>query len=164
MVQDVELDEEKFSFQPKDDVFSISNVLKQCRYLSCLIDLALDKQIDLRELPEPVFPLPQSERVKYSENRGKRSYTISLLRLDMVQRPLSKATSAPSEVAYGDSLRSIRRLSARSSNIWAGYKAIKRKTRWMPRILLFYLVSHLFLGVITNGFRFGHLRTGTATV
>ncbi|CAD6579224.1 MAG: hypothetical protein TREMPRED_002428 [Tremellales sp. Tagirdzhanova-0007] len=53
LVQDIELDEEKFAFEEKDDVFSISNVLKQY----------------LRELPEPVFPLPHAERVKLTENR-----------------------------------------------------------------------------------------------
>jgi hypothetical protein len=31
LVQGIELDEEKFSFDEKDDVFSISNVLKQCQ-------------------------------------------------------------------------------------------------------------------------------------
>ena len=30
IIQDIELDENKFAFDPKDDVFSISNVLKQC--------------------------------------------------------------------------------------------------------------------------------------
>ena len=34
MIQDVELDEEKFAFNDKDDVFSISNVLKQCQFTS----------------------------------------------------------------------------------------------------------------------------------
>ncbi|WVW79250.1 hypothetical protein I302_101216 [Kwoniella bestiolae CBS 10118] len=53
MVQGIELDEEKFVFDPKDDVASIGNVLKQY----------------LRELPEPVFPLPHPERVKYTESR-----------------------------------------------------------------------------------------------
>ncbi|WVF65636.1 hypothetical protein IAT40_000367 [Kwoniella sp. CBS 6097] len=53
MVQGIELDEEKFRFDEKDDVFSIGNILKQY----------------LRELPEPVFPLPHPERVKYTESR-----------------------------------------------------------------------------------------------
>ncbi|WRT68976.1 uncharacterized protein IL334_005958 [Kwoniella shivajii] len=53
MVQGIELDEEKFVFEDKDDVFSIGNVLKQY----------------LRELPEPVFPLPHPERVKFTESR-----------------------------------------------------------------------------------------------
>lgn len=30
MIQGIELDEEKYKFDEKDDVFSISNVLKQC--------------------------------------------------------------------------------------------------------------------------------------
>ena len=30
MIQGIELDEEKFEFKETDDVFSISNVLKQC--------------------------------------------------------------------------------------------------------------------------------------
>ncbi len=68
MVQDIELDEERFNFEEKDDVFSISNVLKQC-----MLDLSPGESltsIDLRELPEPVFPLPHPERIKYTENRG----------------------------------------------------------------------------------------------
>ena len=32
LVQDIELDEEKFHFDEKDDVFSVSNVLKQCEW------------------------------------------------------------------------------------------------------------------------------------
>jgi len=32
LIQGIELDEEKFKFDEKDDVFSISNVLKQCQY------------------------------------------------------------------------------------------------------------------------------------
>ncbi|KAK4686696.1 glucosamine-phosphate N-acetyltransferase, partial [Tremellales sp. Uapishka_1] len=57
IVQAIEVDEEKFLFDERDDVFSITNVLKQY----------------LRELPEPPFPLPHAERVKHTENRGKRS-------------------------------------------------------------------------------------------
>ncbi|KAK6904389.1 hypothetical protein I203_105202 [Kwoniella mangroviensis CBS 8507] len=53
MIQGIELDEEKFAFDEKDDVASIGSVLKQY----------------LRELPEPVFPLPHPERVKYTESR-----------------------------------------------------------------------------------------------
>ncbi|OCF40236.1 hypothetical protein I317_05929 [Kwoniella heveanensis CBS 569] len=53
MIQGIELDEEKFRFNERDDVFSIGNILKQY----------------LRELPEPVFPLPHPERVKYTESR-----------------------------------------------------------------------------------------------
>ncbi|WVQ93286.1 hypothetical protein IAU59_000353 [Kwoniella sp. CBS 9459] len=53
MIQGIELDEEKFRFDEKDDVFSIGNILKQY----------------LRELPEPVFPLPHPERVKHTEGR-----------------------------------------------------------------------------------------------
>ncbi|WWC91300.1 uncharacterized protein L201_006243 [Kwoniella dendrophila CBS 6074] len=53
MIQGIELDEEKFVFDEKDDVASIGNVLKQY----------------LRELPEPVFPLPHPERVKYTDSR-----------------------------------------------------------------------------------------------
>ena len=30
LIQEIELDEEKFKFDEKDDVYSISNVLKQC--------------------------------------------------------------------------------------------------------------------------------------
>jgi hypothetical protein len=31
LIQEIELDEEKFKFDEKDDVYSISNVLKQCK-------------------------------------------------------------------------------------------------------------------------------------
>lgn len=55
MIQDIERDEDSFQFTTEDDVFSIGVILK--RYL--------------RELPEPLFPLPHAERVKHSENRGK---------------------------------------------------------------------------------------------
>ncbi|WVQ81563.1 hypothetical protein IAT38_003687 [Cryptococcus sp. DSM 104549] len=53
LVQGVEKDEGRFVFEGKDDVFSVASVLKQY----------------LRELPEPVFPLPHPERVKHTENR-----------------------------------------------------------------------------------------------
>ncbi|KAI5455025.1 hypothetical protein NCC49_002300 [Naganishia albida] len=54
LVQTIELDEEAFEFSVKEhDVFSISSVLKQY----------------CRELPEPIFPLPQHERQRYTENR-----------------------------------------------------------------------------------------------
>jgi hypothetical protein len=33
MIQGIELDEEAFAFNEKDDVFSISNVLKQCGHI-----------------------------------------------------------------------------------------------------------------------------------
>ena len=33
MIQDIELDENKFKFDEQDDVFPISNVLKQCETL-----------------------------------------------------------------------------------------------------------------------------------
>lgn len=54
MVQDIERNEEVFQFAQEEDVYSIAVVLKQY----------------LRELPEPLFPLPLAERVKYTENRG----------------------------------------------------------------------------------------------
>jgi hypothetical protein len=72
LVQDIELDEEKFRFRENDDVFSISNVLKQCRLTGKDALYYTDSIIDLRELPEPVFGLPHAERVKHTENRGER--------------------------------------------------------------------------------------------
>lgn len=53
-MQDIELDENTFTFKLEDDVYSIGVILKQY----------------LRELPEPLFPLPHAERVKYTEHRG----------------------------------------------------------------------------------------------
>lgn len=32
MVQDIELDEEKFQFGEQDDVHAVANILKQCEY------------------------------------------------------------------------------------------------------------------------------------
>jgi hypothetical protein len=62
MVQDIERNEEVFQFSPEEDIFSIAVVLKQY----------------LRELPEPLFALPQAERVKYTENRGEYHYHYRL--------------------------------------------------------------------------------------
>lgn len=77
MVQDVERDEAKFTFSDKEDVHSVSNVLKQCTspyYAPGSIRAArlliADTRADLRELPEPVFPLPHPERVKHTKERG----------------------------------------------------------------------------------------------
>lgn len=69
MIQDIELDEEKFEFEDLSDVHSIANVLKQCKHIPKWYGFKL-MRADLRELPEPVFLLPHSERVKYTENRG----------------------------------------------------------------------------------------------
>ena len=80
MVQDIELDEEKFVFEEKDEVHAIASVLKQCRCSFRLISAPYAQQTsdlaDLRELPEPVFNLPHAERIKYTESRG-RSLSIS---------------------------------------------------------------------------------------
>jgi hypothetical protein len=68
MVQDIERDETKFQFNDtEDDVFSVAGVLKQCK-LACTDCTKL--MIDLRELPDPVFPLPHAERVKHTKERG----------------------------------------------------------------------------------------------
>ena len=49
-------------------MFSVAGVLKQCK----LIAVQRTKlMIDLRELPDPVFPLPHAERVKHTKERGK---------------------------------------------------------------------------------------------
>ncbi|KAL1406017.1 hypothetical protein Q8F55_007700 [Vanrija albida] len=53
MVQRIEQDEDRFQFTADNDVFSVSVVLKQY----------------LRELPEPLFPMPHSERTRYTQNR-----------------------------------------------------------------------------------------------
>ena len=66
MVQDVERDETKFEFG-EEDVFSVTGVLKQCQLFS---PLDMELMIDLRELPDPVFPLPHAERVKHTKERG----------------------------------------------------------------------------------------------
>jgi hypothetical protein len=67
MVQDIERDETKFQFSDtEDDVFSVAGVLKQCKPIADCYKLT----IDLRELPDPVFPLPHAERVKHTKERG----------------------------------------------------------------------------------------------
>jgi len=66
MVQDVERDETKFEFG-EEDVFSVTGVLKQCKLL---YPLDTELRRDLRELPDPVFPLPHAERVKHTKERG----------------------------------------------------------------------------------------------
>lgn len=62
-MQDIELDENTFTFKLEDDVYSIGVILKQY----------------LRELPEPLFPLPHAERVKYTEHRGEYSMTLHVV-------------------------------------------------------------------------------------
>lgn len=54
LVRGIEVNEESFNFTQEDDANSVGVILKQY----------------LRELPEPLFPLPHAERVKWSENRG----------------------------------------------------------------------------------------------
>jgi hypothetical protein len=68
MVQDIERDETKFQFSDtEDDVFSVAGVLKQCKLMAAKYTKLM---IDLRELPDPVFPLPHAERVKHTKERG----------------------------------------------------------------------------------------------
>ena len=68
MVQDIERDETKFQFSDtEDDVFSVAGVLKQCKLMAAKCTKLMK---DLRELPDPVFPLPHAERVKHTKERG----------------------------------------------------------------------------------------------
>ena len=68
MVQDIERDETKFQFSDtEDDVSSVAGVLKQCKLK---VSQRPKLMIDLRELPDPVFPLPHAERVKHTKERG----------------------------------------------------------------------------------------------
>ncbi|KLT40968.1 RhoGAP-domain-containing protein [Cutaneotrichosporon oleaginosum] len=53
LIQDIERNEETFYFTQEDDVYSVAVVLKAY----------------LRDLPDPLFPLPHAERVKWSESR-----------------------------------------------------------------------------------------------
>jgi hypothetical protein len=66
-------DEEAFRFSEKEhDVFTISSVLKQY----------------CRELPEPIFPVPQHERVRYTENRELHiSSNFSAIRAKLAKLP-----------------------------------------------------------------------------
>lgn len=61
MIQDIELDEEKFNFEDKDDVFSISNVLKQC-------ELILNPVFELTSQTCENYQKPSSQCLKLSES------------------------------------------------------------------------------------------------
>ncbi|GMK56228.1 hypothetical protein CspeluHIS016_0300680 [Cutaneotrichosporon spelunceum] len=53
LIHHIERDEDTYHFTQEDDVFSVAVVLKAY----------------LRDLPDPLFPLPHAERVKWSESR-----------------------------------------------------------------------------------------------
>lgn len=53
LIPDIERNEEAFRFTQEDDVYSVAVVLKAY----------------LRDLPDPLFPLPHAERVKWTESR-----------------------------------------------------------------------------------------------
>ncbi|BEI96539.1 hypothetical protein CcaverHIS631_0201280 [Cutaneotrichosporon cavernicola] len=53
LIHNIELNEDTFNFTSDDDVYSVAVVLKAY----------------LRDLPDPLFPLPHAERVKWTESR-----------------------------------------------------------------------------------------------
>jgi len=81
MVQDIERDETKFQFSDtEDDVFSVAGVLKQCKLMAVQ---CTELMLDLRELPDPVFPLPHAERVRHTKERGTLTHMFQNLLLQL---------------------------------------------------------------------------------
>lgn len=76
-----------------------------------LSDVLSDGSLDLRELPDPVFPLPHPERVKHTKERGEPSHILMEdgfgISLTM-QRRTFIATSVRFVAGSGDCHRSTR--------------------------------------------------------
>ncbi|WVR09117.1 hypothetical protein IAU60_006179 [Kwoniella sp. DSM 27419] len=85
MVQDIELDEERFTFDDKDDIYGVGNVLKQY----------------LRQLPEPLFPFPHAERIRFTEERESHiESNFSTLRARLQRLPFIHQTTFQAVVEH----------------------------------------------------------------
>ncbi|KAF7367212.1 Glucosamine 6-phosphate N-acetyltransferase [Mycena sanguinolenta] len=69
---EIERDESKFEFKPKDDIYAVASLLK----------------LYLRELPEPVFKVPLQDRIQHTEDLADhRSNNFVLLRSKIRRLP-----------------------------------------------------------------------------
>ncbi|KAJ7293179.1 hypothetical protein C8J57DRAFT_18129 [Mycena rebaudengoi] len=75
---EIEKDEAKFEFKPKDDVYAVASLLK----------------LYLRELPEPVFKYPLADRVQHTEDRSDHLSNNFMLLRSKIRRlpPVHQAT------------------------------------------------------------------------
>ncbi|KAJ7102322.1 hypothetical protein B0H15DRAFT_943256 [Mycena belliarum] len=75
---EIERDESKFAFQPKDDVYAVASLLK----------------LYLRELPEPVFRFALPDRIQHSEDRADHQSNNFVLLRSKIRRlpPVHQAT------------------------------------------------------------------------
>ncbi|KAJ7139686.1 hypothetical protein C8R44DRAFT_309860 [Mycena epipterygia] len=72
MQHEIERDESKFQFRPKDDIYAVASLLK----------------LYLRELPEPVFKFALQDRIQHTEDRADhQSNNFMLLRSKMRRLP-----------------------------------------------------------------------------
>ncbi|KAJ7770818.1 hypothetical protein DFH07DRAFT_255860 [Mycena maculata] len=78
MQHEIERDESKFEFKPKDDIFAVASLLK----------------LYLRELPEPVFKYGQQDRIQHTEDRAEHQSNNFMLLRSKIRRlpPVHQAT------------------------------------------------------------------------
>ncbi|KAJ7169513.1 hypothetical protein C8R46DRAFT_1217206 [Mycena filopes] len=75
---DIERDESKFEFKPKDDIYAVASLLK----------------LYLRELPEPVFKYSLQDRIQHTEDRADHQSNHFMLLRSKIRRlpPVHQAT------------------------------------------------------------------------
>ncbi|KAJ7275432.1 hypothetical protein B0H12DRAFT_1087305 [Mycena haematopus] len=75
---EIERDESKFEFKPKDDIYAVASLLK----------------LYLRELPEPVFKYPLQDRIQHTEDRADHQSNNFMLLRSKIRRlpPVHQAT------------------------------------------------------------------------
>ncbi|KAJ7456631.1 hypothetical protein FB451DRAFT_610867 [Mycena latifolia] len=78
MQHEIERDESKFAFTPKDDIYAVASLLK----------------LYLRELPEPVFKFSLPDRIQHSEDRADHQSNNFVLLRSKIRRlpPVHQAT------------------------------------------------------------------------
>ncbi|KAJ7101010.1 hypothetical protein C8R43DRAFT_245108 [Mycena crocata] len=78
MQHEIERDESKFEFKPKDDIYAVASLLK----------------LYLRELPEPVFKFALQDRIQHTEDRADHQSNNFMLLRSKIRRlpPVHQAT------------------------------------------------------------------------